>query len=195
MLALTAIAVLSTAVVACGGSSDPHLPRAVSVSDAAPVHDPQGYLKADGDYDPDDHGATKSRDDEQEMIGRSSKEAPPSDLKAISVAVKRYYATALAEDGTRGCTMLERALAAAIAKEAPRNGNATCATALSHLFQVQHRYLSAEEPVTMVITGVRIEGNEALTTLGFKRTPEGEVILKREGGHWKLDALFDSELP
>lgn len=196
-LALSAIAVLSTVVAACGGAGDPHPVRTVTsasnISSAA-VHDPHGYLKSDGDDDPDDRGATKSRDDEQEMIGRSSQKSSPADLKAVSIVVKRYFAAALAEDGARGCAMLERSLAAAIAGEAPQ-GKPSCATALTHLFRVQHRYVSAEEPATMIITGVHVEGNEALTTLGFRRTPEGEVILKREGGHWKLDALFDSELP
>lgn len=201
LLALCALAALSAALAACGGAGDPRPPRTASSlgatgsAEVAPVHDPHGYLKSDGDDDPDDHGATVSRDDEQELIAGSSREARPSDLRAVSVAVKRYYAAALAGDGARGCALLERTLAKAIAEDAAHGGGSTCATALSRLFQNQHRYLSAEQPATMVITGVRIEGDVALTTLGFKRTPEGEMILQREGGGWKLDALFDSGLP
>ena len=45
------------------------------------------------------------------------------------------------------------------------------------------------------MTGAHVNGAAALVTLGFRTVPEREIILQREGGAWKIDALFDSPLP
>lgn len=165
---------------------------------------PGGYLKYDGDVDVDDHSQAPSKDDEQEMVVASRHPASAVDAQTIAAVVKRYYAAATAEDGVRGCALLSTALARSVAEQQPvderRPGHAgqgprTCPPALSRLFNRQHRYLLGEDAKTMVVTGVHVSGAVGFVTLGFRTAPESELLLQRELGTWKLNALFDSPLP
>jgi len=46
----------------------------------------------------------------------------------------------------------------------------------------------------MVVISVHAKGNLGLAVLGFRRVPESEILVEREGSSWKIDALFDSEM-
>jgi hypothetical protein len=121
--------------------------------------------------------------------------ASRADKKAITAAVRSYYAAATAGDGTKGCSLLSASLATATAEESSSGGSGACAESLSRQFKEQHQRLAAEDYTTMVITGVHVKGAEGLATLGFNTALESEIALLREGRKWKIDALFDSALP
>lgn len=154
----------------------------------------ESYLKYDGDPDSDDHPGTGPSTDDQETLVAYGHPAKPADRQAITTVVRAYYAAALAADGSKGCSLLQSGLASDVAEEQGRPG-ATCATALSALFEQEHQHLAGEEVATMAITGVYAQGNAGSVTLGFHSAPEAEIVLAREGRAWKVDALFDSELP
>jgi hypothetical protein len=46
----------------------------------------------------------------------------------------------------------------------------------------------------VVVTGAHLKGGLGMVTLGFKRSPEAELTVEREGGTWKLDSLLATDL-
>lgn len=202
-LVLLSLPLLGACLSACGGagktvtgpsSTDPA--RKFAGADTRTVP-PGGYLKSDSDKDADEHQKGPSNEDMGEMV-TASHGARPADKRAIAAVVKRYYAAAVAGDGATGCSLLDPALAEATAHEQTPIAAGTgksCAASLSRLFAQQHKRLAAEEPATMVVTGVHVDGDAGLVTLGFRAAPEGELVLQRDSGVWKVDALFESGLP
>lgn len=199
MPALLVASALGGGLAACGGTSgDPSQTssRSGGAHSAGAAYGPGGFLKSDGDNDPDDHSDAVSKDDSQEFVEAVRHGASAADRKAVTAAIRSYYAASTAGDGTQGCALLDSGLAASLQDEQPgHTGSGTCAASLSRLLVIQHRHLAAEEPRTMVVTGVHVAGDVALATLGFKAAPESELILQRQGGAWKINALFDSVLP
>jgi hypothetical protein len=207
MLALLLVPLLSYCLSACGSSGgSPNQTSQVS-SAADPARDvgkistapvpPGGYLKSDSDNDADEHQKGPSNEDMGEMV-TPAHGASNADRRTITAVVKRYYTAAAAGDGALACMLLDPGLATATtqgqAQIAPAAGR-SCSASLSRLFQLQHQRLTAEDPATMVVTGVHVDGDAGLATLGFRAMPEGELVLQREGRTWKIDALFDSPLP
>jgi hypothetical protein len=207
ILALLAIATLGGSVVACGDTSsntvsDPHTssrPAATNSTETtvnSHTVPPGGYLKSDSDADSDDHQDTgPSSDDQQEMGSAVRHGASSADKRAITSIVRRYYAAAAIGDGTKGCSLLASSLATAITTQQSQLANRTCAASLARLFKQQHQHLTAENATTMVVTGVHVSKTVGFVTLGFKKQPEGELVIQREDGTWKINALFDSPLP
>jgi hypothetical protein len=153
-------------------------------------------LRSDADLDPDDRGKGPN-DDEQGMVA-AGHGASLADRRAIATIVRTYYAAAKAGDGAKACSLLDATLVTAITEEAGKlapSDARTCVTSVSRLFKQQHQYLVAEDPGTMVITGVHVKDAAGVATLGFKTMPEGEILLQREGRAWKINALFDHQLP
>jgi hypothetical protein len=203
--ALLAVSLLGGCLSACGGSGAQK--SASRVSNADPARDigkttataipPGGYLKSDSDKDTDEHQKGPSNEDMREMV-TASHGAGAANRRAITIVIKRYYLAAVAGDGAKGCALLAPALAEATTREqaqiAPGAGK-SCTASLTRLFGQQHQRLVAEDPATMVVTGVHVDGDAGLATLGFRAMPEGEIVLQREGRAWKIDALFESPLP
>lgn len=208
--ALLAVALSSVVLSACGGagkrtdsalrpSSDAPATGNARVTPASRAMPPGGYLKSDGDTDHDDSPAsTRPSQDDESLMAASKFGASQADKRAIATVVKRYYAAAAAGDGTKGCSLLDSTLAAGVTEgqgQPPPGGGRDCAASLSLLFKQQHQQLVADDVSTMVVTEVHVEGRVGLAKLGFRAAPEGEILLQREGGAWKMDALSDSELP
>jgi hypothetical protein len=157
-----------------------------------------GYLKKDGDIDFDDnHRGKVLANDDIALLASSGPEADAADRSAVTAVVKRYYAAAAAENGAQACLLLDSSLAAALAVGGGRQASSgkTCAGSLSAFYKQQHEQLADDEVATMAVTDVHIKGGLGLAVLGFRKMPEGEILLEREDGVWKIDSLLDSEMP
>jgi hypothetical protein len=126
--------------------------------------------------------------------------ADASDRKAIASLVRRYLAAAGAEDGRTACSMVMRSMVRAVPGDfgrppaPPYARGTTCATVMSMLFAHYHRQLAAHA-ATLAISAVRVEGGEALVVLAFGTLPGRQVRVIRDGGVWRMEGLFDTELP
>ncbi|HTA15893.1 MAG TPA: hypothetical protein VK781_13640 [Solirubrobacteraceae bacterium] len=120
-------------------------------------------------------------------------EASEADTRAVTAVIRKYYAAAAAEDGQAACQLLYSSLATGLA-EGVGGGGKTCPAAISVLFKQQHSHIVADDVPTMVVISVHAKGNLGLAVLGFRRVPESEILVEREGSSWKIDALFDSEM-
>jgi hypothetical protein len=210
LLSLLAMVLLGASVNACGSTNktaDTKKSRSsVVASSGAPTTTvsstppPGSYLKNDGDTDADDY--SKSRrggGDDQPFVASYGKRAGTADKQAVRAVIKSYYQAAAAEDGARACSLLSRSLSEGSAEErtqAPgqtqQNGGQGCVLALSTFFKQQHRQLVADDVATMVVVDVHVKGNLGLAVLGFRKMPEGEIVVERQDGNWKIDALLDS---
>jgi hypothetical protein len=201
LAALMAVALLCVGAFACGTSnkggsaskaSSTLVPsstgRRNSASNAAQGG---GYLESDKDEDEDDEGPPLKTREDNLMPLAYGKEASQADEQAITALVKRYYAVAAAGDGAKGCSLLYSTLATDLG-EGQGPSAQTCATAMSRVFKQQHRQLAADEVATMVVVDVRVKGNLAIATVGFRTQPVGRINLKREHHTWKINALIDT---
>jgi hypothetical protein len=158
-----------------------------------------GYLRDDGDSDNDDerHPA-KVENDDRELFATYGRPAGPADAGAIAALVKSYYRASTGGDGARACSLLYGTLASGLATQASSSvsgAHDTCSTNMSVLLRQQHQRLIAENPATMLVTAVRVRGSIGLAVLGFRKMPESQMLVEREGARWKIDALFDSLVP
>jgi len=225
IFALLAIVLFGVGLAACGSASDTHSASAASAgtsgraSKALPNNSPQGYLN-DGDNDvigdadndnnhdddndnsedhkPEENGDYHDGDDRG--IVSFGQPADPADKRAVTATVKRYYALAAAGDGATACTMLTPSLARS-AEQDYGHGSAgptylsagrNCVEVLGLLFGHFHTQLTS---TTTVITGVRVEGKEAIALLGSRAQPAGEIPLTRIAGVWRIGSLFGGALP
>jgi hypothetical protein len=210
-LALLVAALAGLSALGCGGSAGSGRvanSSATTTSDAstsghsARTPEKATYFKHDDDevMVSDDNSSVRGGSDDPAFLAAHGEPARPADWQAIKVLVIRYYAVALASDGTAGCSLLSTGLATSLAtsqaqgsRSPPSDGKVTCAAVLSSLFKYQHQRLIAELP-TMGVTGVRVKGDSGFALLGFRAMPERQITVEREGGAWKLAVLFDSEV-
>jgi hypothetical protein len=206
------LGVLAVVLSACGGttkaagSSSPVSHNAQPFADvsstatgaSAQTARPGDHLRVDGDHDNDDEPhATAAVNDDVGLFKAYGKTASPADTRQITALVKAYYAAALAGDAAKACSLLHADLAAELAAQQVQpvhSGLGTCARSMSALLVQQHPQLVADEVPTMLVTSVHVKRDVGLAVLGFRRMPEGEIVLQHEGKTWKLDALFDSNL-
>jgi hypothetical protein len=156
-----------------------------------------GYMRDDGDADYDDRPRhTPAESDDRGFLEASGGRAGPADTRAVRKLVERYYTAAAAGDAVIACSLLDKGLADELASErsSPRPGG-RCSAAMSKMLAGEHEQLFREDPATMAVIGVRIKGDLGLAVLGFKAVPEGEVLIERTGGAWKMGALLDSRMP
>lgn len=199
---------LAFALAGCGSAGtgaptstahDPAAQSAETPTGATAQRGPGGILKSDGDNDADEQSKAIGSDDQVEMVeaARRNTGASPADRRAIEELVKRYFAAAAAGDGASACPLLVPSLATATGEQVanPGAGQSRCAASLSHLYAQQHSHLAALQVPTMTVTGVHVDGAVGYVTLGFRQALESEVLVQRESGVWKLDALLDSKLP
>jgi hypothetical protein len=189
LVALLATIALSLTATGCGGAGSASTTGSRS----------GGYVKLDGDMDADDENPPAAVGaDEQPLLSAYGGAASPADAHAIESLVKNYYAASLAGDAARACSMLYSNLASGLAAQQSQPVHGTpnaCAGPMSVLLRQQRARLISEEISTMMVVGVRVKGNLGLAVLGFKKTPESEIVLEREGHTWKIDALVDTYMP
>jgi hypothetical protein len=211
LLAALVVAFLSVTTFACGDSSkvtdstptisrDNTSTKSTSTTAILGTAPPGHYLKNDGDEDYDDapnyrHGNRDARI----FLTTYGHLASPAETRAVRKLIRNYYTAAAAGDGASDCALLDTALATGLVPEQSGSSNAgahnTCATAMSQLLAQQHQRLVADDIPSMIVPAVYLKGNFGLAVLGFRRTPESEIVITREGHAWKIDALFDSEMP
>ncbi len=198
MLFLLVTGVLVFGLTACGGASS----GKSSISQTAAVRTrtaaslgtaPLGsYLKNDGDEDGDEKG--RKEDDDTAFLESYGRNAGQPDRQAVTSLVKRYYAAAAAANGAVACSLLSSALVSGLlegSKTRQGAGNA-CATVVSPLLAQQRERFAKDEVSTMTVIGVRVKHDIGLAVLGFRAEPVSQIVVKREGSAWKVDALFDS---
>jgi hypothetical protein len=153
----------------------------------------------DADYDNDSKAKEPKTyyDSDDGPIRSYGEVANASDSRAIAALVKRYYAAAAAANGARACPLIYSLFAEAIPEDYGRGagpaysrGN-TCAVVMSKLFKHNH----AQLPAKIVVTAVRVNGNQARALIGSVAAPASYLLLRRERGVWKVDALLGMPLP
>jgi hypothetical protein len=144
--------------------------------------------KTDRDHDTDDHQAILA-------FGGT---ADAADQRAVTIAVKRYYAAAAAGDGARGCSLLVSSLAATVASDYGHTRylrGGSCAAVLSKLFRRRHAELVADRD-TLEVLPARVRGDLIVALLSWTQSSrEGQIVLRRERGAWKLAGLLDGPRP
>ncbi len=200
LLFFGAVALISLGLGGCGGSKLARsVPSTSKSGDATATIQGKlsaGYLKQDGDDDHDDRGGVAQvENDDQGIIAIYSGAASTSDIQEIKNLIKRYYMAAAMNHATVVCSMLHSSFIAGLIGERSASrpeALAACAATISPQLRYEHRRLVAG--ATVVVTGVHLKGGLGMVTLGFKRSPEAELTVEREGGTWKLDSLFATDL-
>jgi hypothetical protein len=127
--------------------------------------------------------------------------AGAADDRAIRDLVNRYYAAAFTSDGAKACSLLYSTLAEAVPEDYGQSPPApaymrgtTCQAVMTLFFKHEHRRLAAMLP-KLKIARVRLEEHHGLVVLSFGKLPERQIRVAREGHLWKVQSLFDSDLP
>jgi hypothetical protein len=123
--------------------------------------------------------------------------AGPAEARAIIAVVKRYYVAAAARDGAEGCRLLYSLLAETLVDEyghvASVSGS-TCAAVLTKLFDNNHREavrnLAKFHPFS-----IRAGSEHGLALYRIEPTTIRRMIVRREHGLWKIDALLNVAMP
>lgn len=175
-------------------------------------YDRDDYVSGAGDADNDDSGQPKDRDgdvdnptgsyydSDDHRVRRYGHAASPAEARVIAALVKRYYTTAVAENGQAGCAMIASPLAKSVAETLgqtrgqPDLRGDTCATVMTKVYKLNHRQLSAYD-ATLEVSSVRLKRDGGVAILRFANLPGRQIAVTREDGQWKIQALIDSELP
>jgi hypothetical protein len=205
LLALLAAMLLGVGAAACGSTSrktNSTTQASVSTPTSVPAatSTTQDYTKADADKD-NDIGAPDD-DTNNNSVVAFGHAANTSDKRAIVTLVKRYYAAALAGNGTQACSMIYSTLAEAIPEDygisppgpSYLKGGTTCPAVMVLLFKHFHDKLAIQVPL-LKVSGVRLKEHHGQAILAFGKMPERELSVAREGNVWKVQALLDNELP
>lgn len=182
-LTVLATALLVATTVGCGHASKATGSRTVTS---------RGYDRLDGDTDEDDEHPLTAGNDDSSLFSTYGTSASPADSRVIGALVKRYFAAAAASNGAAACALLDVTLAHQLVEGEPSSGD--CARALSLQLVRQHELLAADDVATMTVIYVHVKGSLGLAALGFRKAPEQQIIVEREGGEWKVDALVGSDL-
>jgi len=205
---LVTVALLAMGLCSCGDSGSGRSSHAGS--GAAPDGAPTSAVAAETSPVPVDRRVDADRDNDigaanddtnNDRVMAFGRAASPSERRAVTALVKRYYATALAGAGERGCSMLYSTLAEAAVEDdaqppgpAYMRGAKTCAAVMALLFKHYHAQLAAELP-KLSVTRVRLEEHHGFAFLSFGALPEREISVVRERRTWKLNTIYDQELP
>lgn len=185
------------------GSLPAHTARGVSVpAGSYYTRGYNGYIVGDDDTDDLYHGH-KDKDD---SVRRYGHDATGSQLPAVEALAKRYYTVAESGNGTRGCALLARSLAArrdfsaVVPQEYAQVASSSlfrgrgCTRVESLLFELDRRTLTAAAAGSPMLTALRVRGRRGYALLSFKTLPERQLPVLYEAGRWRVDALLDSEI-
>lgn len=143
------------------------------------------------------HHRPRAEDGARSILGFGHA-ADPSELKAVTTLVTRYYHYAAIDDGAGACSLLTASIAKSVpqdygGKAGPRymRGD-TCREAMAKLFAHFHHKLLAED-IGLQVTDVRLNSHGGYALMRFKTTPElHEANVVREGSRWGIASLLDS---
>jgi hypothetical protein len=157
-------------------------------------------LHEDQDKDIDIHVAKGYFDADDYNTPNYPRVANMTDARAVRALVKRYVATAAANDGASACSLIYSLFAEEIPETyglpptgSPALHGTTCAVVMTKLFKLHHSQLAAEA-ATVEVVGVRVNGNRGLALLHFRGIPARSIDVHRERGVWKINALLDTEV-
>jgi hypothetical protein len=223
LLALCATVLLSVGTCACGQTGKKSSTSAsTAIAESRSTGEefaPEGTkLDIDGDTDSahpdeDEHPKRRDRDNDSDSTGKDRYDsddrsvldfghaANAADSRQITALIRRYYAAAAAEDGTKACSMIYSTYAEAIPEDygtsppgpAYARGT-TCPAVLTLVFKHFHNEIMARLP-KLEVSRIRIREHQGVAVLSFPGMSEREIRLSREGRTWKAIALTDSELP
>jgi hypothetical protein len=188
-LGLPIIVLLCLALSGCGHTGKAH--GASATTSATPS---EGRLGLDADED-NDNPTSAHYDGDDNVVLSYGHAASTTDMRAIDTVIKRYYTAAAAGDGRKGCSLLYSLLVETAPEDlshTPREGE-TCVEAMSSFFKRDHSQLKADT-VGVGVTRARVKGDSGvvLVRLGSR---ERRVLVRREGGMWKIDTLLDMGVP
>ncbi len=206
-LALLGFALLAVGTSACGGGGG-HSATSQSASQKTSNSSPPAsgtevakLLHVDADSD-NDYEAAADDTNNSSVVTSAAKPADASDRRAITSLIRAYYRLAMAEDGTKACSMLYSPLAEATPEDygsfagPPYMKGNTCPVILSKMFEHLHPVLAIELP-KLRVARVLLEEHHGKAVLSFgPHLPERTILVTREGPRaWKLGSIFDGELP
>lgn len=151
----------------------------------------------DADFDNDlkpQPGYNDSDDGPVRSYGHAATAAKEAQLKGI---VTRYFAAAKGGDGKTGCSLTDANFVKAIPEDygqAPGpaySRGKTCPVVLSAIFKHDHAELSS--PV--LVTAVRIQGDQALVLVGSTTMSARSVTLQHSHGVWGIVGLLGNPTP
>jgi hypothetical protein len=144
-------------------------------------------LKPQPPYNDSDDGPMRT-------YGHAATSAQEVQLKGI---VTRYFAAAAKGDGATGCSLTDANFVKAIPEDygsgagpAYARGK-TCPVVLSAIFDHVHAELSGK----VLITAVRVQGDQALALLGSTTMPAKYVSLQHTHGVWGIVGLLGTGMP
>jgi hypothetical protein len=160
----------------------------------------QAYSKVDHDND-NDVGVTTDEANNNEVLDFGHA-ADPVNRRLISALIMNYYAAAVAEDGSKACSMLYITIAEAVPEDqgagsagpAYQSSGKTCAAVMALMFEHFREQLTAEFSHLKVIR-VRLDKRRGVAVLSSSGLPERQILVLRERHTWKLEGLLDDELP
>lgn len=124
--------------------------------------------------------------------------ASAADRRNVAELVKRYYAAAAAGDGSKTCSMMTPSLAGSLPQDygqgagpAYLRGASTCEAIMGRVLARSHRQLEG----AVAVTGVRVNGSNAMALLGSHTMAASDISLAMEGGQWRIAALLGAPLP
>jgi hypothetical protein len=210
LLGLLAVTLLGVGSTACGGAHEntgtmPPSPSGAiatgggSGKTAPSVSPPEPDIKRDHDDDSDSH-SNHSYDMDDHSVQYYGHAASQADRRLVTAVVMRYYAAAAADDGTRGCSLIDVSLAKGLSEEYNQASSPaylrskTCAGVMSKLFKYKPERSSADLAAIRV-TGVRVKDDSGLALLRLPTAEVREISVERERGAWKVSMFSDTTLP
>jgi hypothetical protein len=201
------LGVLCLGASSCGGAGDSNAtsrdrasshPRQRSDIVDYDIDDYDSKQRNDGDNDFDSRGGGLYDGDDGEVT-RFGRKATPEEMSLVGAAVKRYFAAAVANDASKACSMIAPLLVKNVVKDLsrrtgpPYGHSRTCAELMSKVFKRFHAQL-ARYADSLSVIDLRLNRGAGPLVFGAKGLPVRQILVVREGGVWKMNALLDSEL-
>jgi len=128
------------------------------------------------------------------------REASATELRAVAALLERYYTVAANDDGAAACPMLVPSVANSLAEDFGDTvdlpflrGGKTCKAILTKMFAHRHALLAVEH-AGFDLYSLRVHRSGGYAILRFPNMTEREILVGREKGSWKLDAMVDIPL-
>jgi hypothetical protein len=188
-------ALLGLGGLCCGGKTD--RPATTTTTTTASAKAAPAPRDADSDRDSTAQAIYDSDDTPMVHFGRLAGFAQEN---AIASVLERYYAAAAAGNGVAACPLIYSLAVEDYAEEQNRlpgpSGVApgVCARVVSGFFRRLHRSF-APQSRGLHLVSVEIDGQRALAVFRLGTQALRRLVLKREGGAWKLATLVDLGVP
>lgn len=134
----------------------------------------------------DGDGDSDNNDDDGKVRGYGQA-ANAADTRSVALVVERYHAAVASGSGAAICASLSASLIESLTSASE------CATTVKGLLQ---RFGTAEDAkvASVEVTAVRVKRAKGLALLRLPGGEEHYLWVRREGGGWKVDALFDQTM-